>query len=280
MGTDIGSRSRRLLLTFRVDRDLRQRLRTRLAGDGRTMSEVVILGLQLYVQHSASMAGSATLDRASPAPAERPESPAPAERPALTGPTLDRALAAPAEPPAAAGPGPATTAVASPADLVLPDHIASYLRDLRESGQSDLLSATLAGLHDVGWPLRPLAAALGITRQAVQARTRQQVSAEVRSQVPDVPPPSAFPRRRPALASGRRPHLTIKVDQALRTAAHRQARREGSSLSQVIEKILNHYLHHGMPAGPVELGDTTPTRPAPRRRHRAHVPSRPSTPAQ
>ena len=262
MGTDIGSRSRRLLLTFRVDRELRQLLRTRLAGDGRTMSEVVILGLQLYVQHSASMASSATLDRAPPAPAEHPESPAPAERPAV------------------AGPGQATTAVASPADLVLPDHIASYLRELRESGQSDLLSATLARLHDVGWPLRPLAVALGISRQAVQARTRQQVPAEVRSQVPDVPPPSAFPRRRPTLASGRRPHLTIKIDQALRTAAHRQARREGSSLSQVIEKILNHYLHHGMPAGPVELGDTTPTRPAPRRRRRAHVPSRPSTPAQ
>jgi hypothetical protein len=253
MGTDIGSRSRRLLLTFRVDRELWQRLRTRLAGDGRTMSEVVILGLQLYVEHRASMADSATLDRAPPSPAERP---------------------------ALVGPGPATTAIASPADLVLPDHIAGYLRDLRESGRSDLLSATLAKLHDAGWPLRPLAVALGISRQAVQARTRQQVSAEVRSQVPDVPPPSAFPRRRPALSSGRRPHLTIKVDQALRAAAHHQARREGSSLSQVIEKILDHYLRHGMPAGPVELGDTTPTRPAPRRRHRARVPSRPSTPAQ
>lgn len=262
MGTDIGSRSRRLLLTFRVDRDLRQRLKTRLAGDGRTMSEVVILGLQLYVQHSASMADSATLDRASPAPAER------------------RGLPVPAEPPAPAGPGPAITAVASPADLVLPDHIAGYLRGLRESGQSDLLSATLARLHDVGWPLRPLAVALGISRQAVQARTRQQVSAEVRSQVPEVPPPSAFPRHRPTLASGRRPHLTVKVDQALRAAAHRQARREGSSLSQVIEKILDHYLRHGMPPGPVELGDTTPTRPAPRRRLRAHVPAaRPPQPS-
>ena len=269
MGTDIGSRSRRLLLTFRVDRELRQRLRTRLAGDGRTMSEVVILGLQLYVQHRASMADSATLDRASLIPAERPALPAPAERPTPP---------APAERPAPTEPGPATTVVASPADLALPDHIAGYLRDLRESGQSDLLSATLARLHDVGWPLRPLAVALGISRQAVQARTRQQVSAEVRSQVPDVPPPSAFPRRRPTLASGRRPHLTIKVDQALRAAAHRQAQREGSSLSQVIEKILDHYLRHGMPAGPVEFGDTTPTRPAPRRRRRAPAPSPPSVP--
>ena len=264
MGTDIGSRSRRLLLTFRVDRELRQRLRTRLAGDGRTMSEVVILGLQMYVQHSASMGGSATLDRAPPVSADHPALPIPADHPVLP---------VPADHPAPAGPGLATTVVASPADLALPDHIASYLRGLRESGQSDLLSATLARLHDVGWPLRPLAMALGISRQAVQARTRQQVSAEVRSQVADVPPPSAFPRRRPALASGRRPHLTIKVDQALRAAAHHQAQREGSSLSQVIEKILDYYLRHGMLPGPVELGDTTPTRPAPRRRRRAHVPA-------
>jgi hypothetical protein len=265
MGTDIGGRSRRLLLTFRVDRELRQRLRTRLAGEGRTMSEVVIFGLQLYVQHSASMASSATLDRAPAEPSERPVPAEPSERPVP---------AEPSERPVPAEPGPAaTTAVASPADLVLPDHIVGYLRDLRESGHSDLLSATVARLHDVGWPLRPLAVALGISRQAVQARTRQQVSAEVRSQVPDVPPPSAFPRRRPALASGRRPHLTIKVDQALRAAAHHQARREGSSLSQVIEKILDHYLRHGMPPGPVELGDTTPTRPAPRRRRRAHAPA-------
>jgi antitoxin component of RelBE/YafQ-DinJ toxin-antitoxin module len=280
MGTDIGSRSRRLLLTFRVDRELRQRLRTRLAGEGRTMSEVVILGLQLYVQHSASMTGPATLERSPQAPAEHPTPPAPAEHPALQVPAQRPALQVPARRPAPAGPGAATTAVASPADLALPDHIAGYLRGLRESGQSDLLSATLARLHGVGWPLRPLAAALGISRQAVQARTRQQVPAEVGSQVPDVPPPSAFPRRRPALASGRRPHLTIKVDQALRAAAHRQARREGSSLSQVIEKILDHYLRHGMPPGPVELGDTTPTRPAPRRRRRTHVPAPPSAPAR
>ena len=161
-----------------------------------------------------------------------------------------------------------TTAVASVGDLVLPDQTAAYLRDLRQSGNSDLLSAALAALHDVGWPLRPLAEALGISKQAVQARIRQPVPAALRSRLPAVPPPSAFPRRRPALATGRRPHLTVKIDHALRSAAQRKAVREGSSLSQVIEKILDYYLRHGMPSGEVYLGDTTPTRPARRRKRR------------
>ena len=258
MGADPPNRSRRLLLTFRLDRELRQRLRTRLTGEGRTMSEVVILGLQLYVQRSSWFSGPATPDP--PAPPELaapPEPPAPPE-PEPAGPE-------PAEP----SPGRATTAVASAADLVLPDHVAVYLRDLRESGDSELLSAALASLHGAGWPLRPLAVGLGISRQAVQARIGQPVSAELLARVPDVPPPSAFPRRRATLASGRRPHLTVKIDHALRAAAHRQALREGSSLSQVIEKILDYYLRHGMPAGEVLLGDTTPTRPAGRRRRRS-----------
>jgi len=218
MGTETTSRSRRLL-TFRLDGELRQRLKARLAGEGRTMSEVVILGLQLYVQRSAWLSGPG------------PDSGAPAEPPAP-----------PAEPRATG-----ITAVASVAELVLPDQVAAYLRKLRESGHSDLLSAALAKLHDAGWPLRPLAAALGISRQAVQARIRHPIPPALRSEVPDVPPPSAFPRRRPALASGRRPHLTVKIDQALRSAAQRKAVREGNSLSQVIEKILNYYLRHGMP---------------------------------
>ena len=161
-----------------------------------------------------------------------------------------------------------TTAVASVGDLVLPDQTAAYLRDLRRSGDSDLLSAALAALHDTGWPLRPLAEALGISKQAVQARIRQPVRAALRSRLPEVPPPSAFPRRRPALATGRRPHLTVKIDHALRSAAQRKAVHEGSSLSQVIEKILDYYLRHGMPSGEVHLGDTTPTRPARRRKRR------------
>jgi hypothetical protein len=162
-----------------------------------------------------------------------------------------------------------TTVVASLSQLTLPAPTAAYLRNLRKSGDSDLLSATLARLHEVGWPLRPLADALGISRQAVQARIRQPVPSAVRSRVPDVPPPSAFPRRRPALASGRRAHLTVKIDHALRSAAHGKAVREGSSLSQVIEKILDYYVRHGLPTGEVRLGDTTPTRPGPRRKRRA-----------
>ncbi len=48
----------RRLLTFRLDREFRQRLAARLAGEGRTMSEVVILGLQLYVRRSAWFSGA------------------------------------------------------------------------------------------------------------------------------------------------------------------------------------------------------------------------------
>jgi hypothetical protein len=243
----------RRLLTFRLDREFRQRLSTRLAGEGRTLSEVVILGLQLYVRHNAWFSGG------SGSPGVE----------AGAGPTGGAGVT---------GGAGGTTAVASVGDLELPDQVASYLRDLRKTGQSDRLSAALARLHEVGWPLRPLADALGISRQAVQARVRQTIPDEVRRAVPAVPPPSAFPRRRPASASGRRPHLTVKIDHALRSAAHRQAEGEGSSLSQVIEKILDHYLRHGLPPVPgadgggakeVLLGDTTPTRPGPRRKRRA-----------
>ncbi|HEY2237296.1 MAG TPA: hypothetical protein VGI21_00840 [Streptosporangiaceae bacterium] len=246
----------RRLLTFRLDREFRQRLAVRLAGEGRTMSEVVILGLQLYVRHNTWFSGASGSSGVSGSPGASGSS--------------------------GEGAG-GTTAVASVSDLELPDQVASHLRDLRKSGQSDRLSATLARLHEVGWPLRPLADALGISRQAVQARVRQSIPDEARRAVPVLPPPSAFPRRRPAAASGRRPHLTVKIDQALRSAAHRQAEGEGSSLSQVIEKILDHYLRHGLPPVPggggsdpvpneVLLGDTTPTRPGPRRKRRARTP--------
>ena len=46
------SGSRRLLLTFRLDQEQRQRLRSRLAREGRTMSEVVTHGLRQYVQRA------------------------------------------------------------------------------------------------------------------------------------------------------------------------------------------------------------------------------------
>jgi predicted HicB family RNase H-like nuclease len=236
-------------LTFRLDLELRQRLKARLAREGRSLSEVVIHGLRVYIQHGTSAAAQ---DKTAPDKTGQDKT------------AQDKTAAAPAP---ARVPGP-TTAVASVADLVLPEKMAVYLRDLRSGGHSDLLSATLGKLHDAGWPLRPLAAALGISRQAVLARIRQQVPPEIRSHVPAVPTPSAFPRRRSAVPAGRRPHLTVKIDHALRSAAHHAAQREGSSLSQVIERILEQYLRHGLPSGEVRLGDTTPTRPAARRRRR------------
>jgi predicted HicB family RNase H-like nuclease len=249
-------------LTFRLDLELRQRLRTRLAREGRSLSEVVIHGLRVYIQHGTS---AVTQDKT---PAVQDKTPAAQDKTAAaqdkTAAAQDKTAAAPA-PPRVPGP---TTAVASVADLVLPEKMAVYLRDLRSGGHSDLLSATLGKLHDAGWPLRPLAAALGISRQAVLARIRQQVPPEIRSHVPAVPVPSAFPRRRSAVPAGRRPHLTVKIDHALRSAAHHAAQREGSSLSQVIERILEQYLRHGLAPGEVRLGDTTPTRPAARRRRR------------
>jgi predicted HicB family RNase H-like nuclease len=241
-------------LTFRLDLELRQRLKARLAREGRSLSEVVIHGLRVYIQHGTSAAAQ---DKTAPDKTGQ-------DKTAQDKTAQDKTAAAPAP---ARVPGP-TTAVASVADLVLPEKMAVYLRDLRSGGHSDLLSATLGKLHDAGWPLRPLAAALGISRQAVLARIRQQVPPEIRSHVPAVPTPSAFPRRRSAVPAGRRPHLTVKIDHALRSAAHHAAQREGSSLSQVIERILEQYLRHGLPPGEVRLGDTTPTRPAARRRRR------------
>jgi len=132
---------------------------------------------------------------------------------------------------------------------VVPEGIAARLRELRASGRSELLSATLATLTEAGWPLRPLAEALGISRQAVQARVRRRVPAELREQVVSCEPPPPFPHRRMASAAGLRPHLTIKIDHALRAAAHRAAAHEGRSLSLVVESILDRYLRHGLPDG-------------------------------
>ena len=132
---------------------------------------------------------------------------------------------------------------------VVPERIAARLRELRASGRSELLSATLATLTEAGWPLRPLAEALGISRQAVQARVRRRVPAELREQVVSCEPPPPFPHRRVASAAGLRPHLTIKIDHALRAAAHRAAAHEGRSLSLVVESILDRYLRHGLPDG-------------------------------
>src|SRR5580704_7143669 len=188
-----------LLLTFRLDQEQRQRLRARLAREGRTMSEVVTHGLRQYVQ---------------------------------------RARHAPVVPEPSASGGP-----------VLPERIAGRLRELRSSGRSDLLSATLAALNQAGWPLRPLADALGISPQAVQARVRRWVSGQLREHVDGCEPPPPFPHRRMASAAGFRPHLTIRIDQALRAAAHRAAAHDGRSLSQVVEAILDRYLRHGLADG-------------------------------
>ena len=136
--------------------------------------------------------------------------------------------------------------------LVLPERIAARLRELRSSGRSELLSATLAALNEAGWPLRPLAEALGISRQAVQARVRRRAPAsrsELREYVVNCEPPPPFPQRRVASAAGLRPHLTIKIDHTLRASAHRAAADEGSSLTQVVEAILDRYLRHGMADG-------------------------------
>jgi len=192
------SQGSRRLLTFRLDQEQRQRLRARLAREGRTMSEVVTHGLRQYVQHARHRDGLLSRD------------------------------------------GPP----------VLPERIAARLRELRSSGRSELLSGTLAALTEAGWPLRSLAEALGISRQAVQARVRRLARASLRDPLPDpvVPcePPPPFPQRRVASAAGLRPHLTIKIDNTLRASAHQAAADEGSSLTQVVETILDRYLRHGM----------------------------------
>ena len=134
---------------------------------------------------------------------------------------------------------------------VLPERIAARLRELRSSGRSELLSGTLAALNEAGWPLRSLAEALGISRQAVQARVRRRAQAGLGTRPAAVPcePPPPFPQRRVASPAGLRPHLTIKIDHTLRVSAHRAAADEGSSLTQVVEAILDRYLRHGMADG-------------------------------
>jgi antitoxin component of RelBE/YafQ-DinJ toxin-antitoxin module len=186
----------RKLLTFRLDQEQRQRLRARLAREGRTMSEVVTHGLRQYVRHARH--------------------------------------------------GDVPVRTRNAAKLVLPERIAARLRELRSAGHSELLSATLAALNEAGWPLRPLADALGISRQAVQARVRRRAAAELRDRVTNCEPPPPFPQRRMASAAGLRPHLTIKIDHTLRASAHRAAADEGHSLTQVVEAILDRYLRHGM----------------------------------
>ena len=209
----MSQQSARRLLTFRLDQEQRQRLRARLAREGRTMSEVVTHGLRQYVL-------------------ARGDSAFPGGQP-------------PGDPPGHGGlPAPHT-----PGPPRLPERVAARLRELRSSGRSELLSGTLAALNEAGWPLRSLGEALGISRQAVQARVRRRARAGLRD--PGVPyePPPPFPQRRVASPAGLRPHLTIKIDHTLRVSAHRAAADEGNSLTQVVEAILDRYLRHGMADG-------------------------------
>jgi antitoxin component of RelBE/YafQ-DinJ toxin-antitoxin module len=221
--------SARRLLTFRLDTEQRQRLKARLAADGKTMSEVITHGLHLYVK---------TTPTSSSSPADSPVAAAFPVAAAAQAPAGAQALVA------APGPAAAQAPAAAPADgrPTLPEATAARLRELRASGRSGVLSATLAALHEAGWPLPALAEALAVSRQAIQVRVRQRVPAEFRDRTVDYAPPPPFPRRRAASKGRLRPHLTIKIDQALRAAAHRAAAREGNSLSQVVEAILDRYL--------------------------------------
>ena len=220
------SQGSRRLLTFRLDQEQRQRLRARLAREGRTMSEVVTHGLRQYV-----------LARGDDPPQTPPALSSGGTHP--PGPPLGGASSPPIPP--------------GPPWPRLPERVAARLRELHSSGRSELLSGTLAALTEAGWPLRSLAEALGISRQAVQARVRRLTRAGLRNPArdPAVPcePPPRFPQRREASASGLRPHLTIKIDTTLRTSAHRAAADEGSSLTQVVEAILDRYLRHGLADG-------------------------------
>ncbi len=227
----MNSSGSRRLLTFRLDQERRQRLKARLAREGRTMSEVVTHGLRQYVQAALARGG----DSASPGgsvPALPPGEP-------LSGGAL--------RPPI-------------PPRLVLPERVATRLRELRSSGRSELLSATLASLHEAGWPLRPLAEALGISRQAVQARVRRRRPAGPSGEPVGCEPPPPFPHRRVASPTGLRPHLTIKIDHTLRASAHRAAADEGNSLTQVVEAILDGYLRHGMAAEDQAPREAIPSR--------------------
>jgi antitoxin component of RelBE/YafQ-DinJ toxin-antitoxin module len=212
----MSSEGARRLLTFRLDQERRQRLRARLAREGRTMSEVVTNGLRQYVLAR----GGAAFPGGQP-PGDPPDGGA-------------------VRPPVPPGPRPWPR---------LPERVAARLRELRSSGRSELLSGTLAALNEAGWPLRSLGEALGISRQAVQARVRRRATAGLRD--PGVPcePPPPFPQRRVASPAGLRPHLTIKIDHTLRVSAHQAAADEGSSLTQVVEAILDRYLRHGIADG-------------------------------
>src|SRR5262249_10550611 len=215
----------RRLLTFRLDQEQRQRLRARLAREGRTMSEVVTNGLRQYVQHARHRDGQPGLPGGDGASAG-------GGRGAGAG--------------TGTGAGASAWARAGRVAPVLPERVATRLRELRSSGRSELLSATLAALTEAGWPLRSLAEALGISRQAVQARVRRLTPAALRDATVPCEPPPPFPQRPMASAARLRPPVTIKPDPALRASAHGAGADGGSSPTQGGEAILDRSLRHGM----------------------------------
>jgi hypothetical protein len=272
--------SRRLLLTFRLDPEQRQRLKARLAQDGRTMSEVITHGLRQYVQHPLTRHPAAAA-AATPA-AGLVVSPVviSAVTPAVISagePTAGSAAETATDPALPAPPhGHSLRRTDTAPRPVLPEDTAARLRALRASGRSGVLSATLAALHEGGWPLPALAEALGVSRQAIQVRVRQKVPPEFRDRGADYTPPPPFPRRRQVNKGRLRPHMTIKIDLALRSAAHHAAAREGNSLSQVVEGILDRYLRHGMP----ETVDAPPPPALPRTSSLRHAGPHHADPSQ
>ncbi|MCU1494149.1 MAG: hypothetical protein JWO62_1913 [Acidimicrobiaceae bacterium] len=206
MDEAVAERGTRPLLTFRLDPALWRDVRARLAHDGRTLSDVVNQGLTDYVDHA--------VDLHLPGATKEPRQPRRTDT----------------------RPGGTT------GGLALSEETSSLLQELRASGDGKLLSATLAHLHELGWPFRTLADALGISRQAVQSRVRR-VPAEVRVTVGNLQPPPLYPRQRQPMAPGvRRRPSTVQVDVELRHRARAKAWREGVSLTQVVERILRSYL--------------------------------------
>src|ERR1700760_157028 len=90
----------------------------------------------------------------------------------------------------------------------LPERVAARLRELRSSGPPEGLAAPLAAPRAAGGPLRSLAEALGVSKQAVQSRIRRRVGGAAGGVVTGYEPPPAFPHPRDGSAPGRGPALT------------------------------------------------------------------------
>lgn len=144
-------------------------------------------------------------------------------------------------------------------EVTLPPEISDNLQRLRATGRGKLLSATLAHLYGIGWPLRSLAEALGVSRQAVQARVRQDVPVDVRASVGRLDTPPSFPRQRQPVGPGvRRRPSTVQVDLEVRELARARAEVDGLSLTQVVESVVRRYLEEATPANGAADGEPLP----------------------